>query len=97
MSQLEFKIDIYGQGFLKELLLSQIQKLGLDQYVSLKGFVKNQCLIIAAEDVFMITSISKAISMILWKGVLLGKRTLATNCIGCLEVRDYCEFGLMVE
>jgi glycosyltransferase involved in cell wall biosynthesis len=96
-SQLEFKIDIYGQGFLKEVLESQILKSGLDQCVSLRGFVKNPYPLIAAADVFMMTSISEAMPMALCEAILLGKPTLVTNCSGCREVVDYGKYGMMVE
>lgn len=95
--ELDFKIDIYGKGFLKETLQNQIKELGLEKYVSLNDFVKNPYPLIAGTDVFMMTSISEAMPMSLCEAMLLGKPTLVTNCSGCREVVGYGEFGLMVE
>jgi glycosyltransferase involved in cell wall biosynthesis len=97
VKQLDFKIDIYGKGFLKETLQNQIQELGLEKHVSLNDFVKNPYPLIASTDVFMMTSVSEAMPMALCEAMLLGKPTLVTNCSGCREVVGYGEFGLMVE
>lgn len=95
--QLEFKIDIYGKGFLKETLRNQIQELGLEKHVSLNDFLKNPYPLMAEADVFMMTSISEAMPMALCEAMLLEKPTLVTNCSGCREVVGYGEFGMMVE
>lgn len=95
--QLDFKIDIYGEGSLKETLQNQIQELGLGTYVSLNDFVRNPYPLMAQTDVFMMTSISEAMPMALCEAMLLGKPTLVTNCSGCREVVGYGIFGMMVE
>lgn len=95
--QLDFKIDVYGNGFLKETLQEQIQELGLGTYVSLNDFVKNPYPLMAQTDVFIMTSISEAMPMALCEAMLLGKPTLVTNCSGCREVVGCGEFGMMVE
>jgi len=92
---LKFKIDIYGQGFLKEELLDLIKTHKLESHVELKGFVANPYPYIKDADIFIMSSKSEAMPMALCEAMILGKPVLVTNCSGCREVVNYGEFGLM--
>ena len=91
----KFKIDIYGQGYLKEELIDLIKAHKLENYVELKGFVSNPYPYIKNADVFIMSSKSEAMPMALCEAMILGKPVLVTNCSGCREVVNYGEFGLM--
>lgn len=91
----KFKIDIYGQGFLKEELLDLIKNHKLENYVTLKGFVSNPYPYIKDADIFIMSSKSEAMPMALCEAMILGKPVLVTNCSGCREVVNYGEYGLM--
>jgi glycosyltransferase involved in cell wall biosynthesis len=93
---IDFKIHIYGQGYLKQTLQQQIIKANIEDKVLLKGFVNNPYPYILAADVFVMTSVSEAMPMALCEAMILGKPTLVTNCSGCREVVGYGEFGMMV-
>jgi len=91
----KFKINIYGQGFLKKELLGLIKTHKLENYVELMGFVSNPYPYIKNADVFIMSSKSEAMPMALCEAMILGKPVLVTNCSGCREVVNYGEFGLM--
>ena len=94
-TDINFKIDIYGQGFLKEELLDLIKAHKLEKHVELKGFVSNPYPYIKNADVFIMSSKSEAMPMALCEAMIIGKPALVTNCSGCREVVNYGEFGLM--
>ena len=94
-TDVKFKIDIYGQGYLKEELLDLIKIHKLENYLELKGFVSNPYPYIKDADVFIMSSKSEAMPMALCEAMILGKPVLVTNCSGCREVVNYGEFGLM--
>lgn len=94
-TDVKFKIDIYGQGYLKEELLDLIKTHKLENYVELMGFVSNPYPYIKDADVFIMSSKSEAMPMALCEAMILGKPVLVTNCSGCREVVNYGEFGLM--
>ena len=94
---IKFKIDIYGQGFLKEELLDLIKAHNLQKHVELKGFVSNPYPYIKNTDVFIMSSKSEAMPMALCEAMILGKPVIVTNCSGCREVVNYGEFGLMAD
>lgn len=92
-----FKIDIYGSGYLENELLEQIKINELEGFVELKGFTSNPYLAIKNADVFLMTSKSEAMPMALCEAMILGKPVLVTNCSGCREVVNYGEYGLMAD
>ena len=92
-----FKIDIYGSGYLEKQLLEQIKINKLEGFVELKGFVSNPYPAIKNADVFLMTSKSEAMPMALCEAMILGKPVLVTNCSGCREVVNYGEYGLMAD
>ena len=94
-TDVKFKIDIYGQGYLKEELLDLIKTNKLEKHLELKGFVSNPYPYIKNADVFIMSSKSEAMPMALCEAMILGKPVLVTNCSGCREVVNYGEFGLM--
>lgn len=91
----KFKIDIYGQGFLKEELSNLIKTHKLENFVKLKGFVPNPYPYMKNADVFIMSSKSEAMPMALCEAMILGKPVLVTNCSGCREVVNYGDFGVM--
>ena len=96
-TDLKFKIDIYGQGLLKEELSSLIKTHKLENFVKLRGFVSNPYPYIKNADIFIMSSKSEAMPMALCEAIILGKPTLVTNCSGCREVVNYGKYGLMVD
>ena len=92
-----FKIDIYGSGYLKTDLLELIKEKDLEGFVELKGFTSNPYPAIKNADVFLMTSKSEAMPMALCEAMILGKPVLVTNCSGCREVVNYGEYGLMAD
>ena len=93
--KLNFKIDIYGKGFLKNKLNKLIKKYNLKDHVEIKGFVKNPYPFLRNADVFIMSSKSEAMPMALCEAIILGKPTLVNDCSGSREVINYGENGLM--
>jgi glycosyltransferase involved in cell wall biosynthesis len=92
-----FEIHIYGKGFLKAALNERINQFKIQDFVKLKGFVKNPYPFMKVADVFLMSSISEAMPMALCEAMLLDVPTLVTNCSGCREVVGQGRYGVMVD
>ena len=93
----DFKLDIYGEGALKETLQNQIETLNLKEVVSLKGAVSDLHERIANASVFVISSEFEGASNALIEAMMLGLPCITTNYPGANEVIFDGENGLVVE
>lgn len=92
-----FKIEIYGKGFLEYELKNLIKKKNLQKFIKFKGFTTNPYSELIKTDVFIMTSRSEAMPLSLCEAMVMGKPVLVTNASGCREVVDYGKYGLMAE
>lgn len=90
-----FKIRILGSGYLMDELQSQIQTLGVADYVDLLGFKSNPYPLLKASDIFIMTSVSEALPTALCEAMVLGLPAVVTDCSGCREIAGHGEFGIV--
>lgn len=75
-----YKLLIYGEGYLKSDLESLVYKLNLVKSVELRGYEKNISEIIYKKEVFVLSSVSEGIPNMLIEAMSLGIPVVSTNC-----------------
>ena len=92
-----FHLNILGEGPEKNRLEEQIAKLKMEEYVTLRGFVKNPYPWIKNADLIVCSSIYEGISTTVQEALILGKTVVTTPCTGMKELLGDSEYGLIVE
>ena len=92
-----FQVIILGEGPKYEKLEEQIKSLNMEKYVLLKGFKKNPYPYIRSADVFISSSRSEGLALVLCEALILNKTIIATDCSGVREALNNGEYGLIVE
>ena len=87
---------IAGEGSEKDALDAQIQRLGLEQTVSLLGFRSDAPALMAAADVFVLPSLAEPFGLVLLEAMALGRPVVATRVGGPLEIVADGETGYLV-
>ncbi|MDD4955182.1 MAG: glycosyltransferase [Candidatus Omnitrophica bacterium] len=101
---LEFKCEIYGDGPLKDELLSEIKNLGLSQAVFLRGVISRDELInvLKRSDIFVLPSIvdsqgdTEAMPVVLKEAMAAARAVVASDAAGIPELIDSGETGILV-
>lgn len=92
------KLKIAGTGPEKEKLQSLINELGLQQDVTLLGFVEYAEELIASSDVFVMTSIWEGFPATLVESMVLGTPVISVNCeSGPAELIEDGVTGLLIQ
>jgi glycosyltransferase involved in cell wall biosynthesis len=86
---------ILGAGKLESRLRSQIQRLGLEQYVLLAGFRPDVLSLQKGFDLFVMSSTTEGLGTTLLDAMALGRPIIATRTGGIPEVVD-AETGILV-
>lgn len=81
----EYKLEIYGEGILKNVLETEIEKLKLEDVVFLKGTVSNLHEQIADADIFVLPSNYEGLSNAFLEAMLMGFPVISTDCAGANE------------
>ncbi len=92
----EVKLDIYGDGSLKDNLSAKIKEMNLEDMVFLMGNVSDLHQRIADADVFAMTSEFEGLSNALIEAMMLGLVCVSTDYPGADEVVKHEENGLLV-
>lgn len=92
-----FHLNILGEGPEKSRLEEQIAKLKMEEYVTLRGFVKNPYPWIKNADLIVCSSIYEGISTTVQEALILGKTVVTTPCTGMKELLGDSEYGIIVE
>lgn len=92
-----FSLHIAGSGPEEANLRRQVRELGLEDVVTLHGFLDNPYPLMNQSDVFVMSSISEALPTVLCEAMILGVPSLVTNCSGCRGLVNRGEYGLMAE
>ena len=91
-----FKISVFGEGPLKNILNQKIQASGLSDHVELHGFLKNILPVIAAMDVFVICSDHEGLPMSLLEAMAVKTPVVCTAVGGMKEVVIHGINGLLI-
>jgi glycosyltransferase involved in cell wall biosynthesis len=91
-------LKIAGTGPEKEPLEALITELGLQQHVTLLGFVEYAEELIASSDVFVMTSIWEGFPATLVESMVLGTPVISVNCeSGPAELIEHGVTGMLVD
>lgn len=94
--QSDTQLFIIGLGELEEELKKYVLDLGLEDKVHLLGQLENPFPIIDACDAFVLSSIHEGQPMVLLECLVLQKKIISTNILGCYSLlKD--GYGLLVE
>jgi len=93
----QFELHIAGDGPEKKSLEKLIRQSGLEDTVTLHGFLDNPYPLLKLSDVFVMSSVSEALPTVLCEAMILEKPSLVTNCSGCRGLVESGEYGLMAE
>ncbi|GMQ60448.1 glycosyltransferase family 4 protein [Vallitalea sediminicola] len=92
----DYKLYIYGEGKLRDVLTKQIQELELVEAVFLPGNVSDIHEKIADAEVFVLSSNYEGLSNALLEAMMMGLPCISTDCAGANEVIQNGENGLLI-
>ena len=92
-----FKLTIIGEGLQRPVLENYIKDNNLEQFVELKGFIKNPYPYLKQADLFVCSSIAEGFSTVVSESVVLGVPVLTTDCAGMVDILGKSEYGLIVD
>lgn len=92
----EYRLDIFGEGPLKDALQQQIEDLGVTEVVILKGNVPDIHEQIADAEMFVLSSNFEGLSNALLEAMMMGLPVISTNCAGSDEAIQSGENGLLI-
>jgi glycosyltransferase involved in cell wall biosynthesis len=87
---------LVGAGPLRDELLAQIRKLGLEDRVTLTGEREDAVDVIAAADVFVLSSSTEALPLALLEAMALGRPVVSTDVGGVGDAVQHEQTGLLV-
>ena len=92
------QLIICGEGREHEKLEHLIKTLGLQDSVTLTGFVDNPYNLMASSDLFVLSSNSEAFGIVLLEAMVTGLTIVATDCptYGPREILDNGQYGYLV-
>lgn len=93
---LSFRVSIFGEGSLKEILNAQILQHGLSDFVILEGHNDNIMPVLQALDVFTLTSRHEGLPISLLEAMSVGTIPVCTAVGGMKEVISHGEDGFLV-
>jgi glycosyltransferase involved in cell wall biosynthesis len=97
LADLDFEMEIAGEGPLHDELAERIRRLGLGAKVRLLGNVSDIPLRLANSDIFVMSSISEGLPIALLEATLSGLPVVVTNVGGCAEVVHHAGNGFVVD
>lgn len=92
---LDFELWILGEGELRNTIESQIKSSGLEETVLLKGFVKPPYPYVSQSDLFLCTSESEGLPLVIAEAFWMGVPVVSTNVTGPSELLGDSEYGLL--
>ena len=92
-----FKLTILGEGLQRPMLEKYIKENNLENFVELKGFIKNPYPYLKQADLFVCSSIAEGFSTVVSESVVLGVPVLTTDCAGMVDILGDSEYGMIVD
>ncbi len=90
------RLTIYGEGPLREQLESQINNLGLNDYVSLPGVTNNIIEALGNASVYVCSSDYEGMPNSVIEAMVCGVPTISTKVMGAVDLIENGENGLLV-
>lgn len=75
-----------GSGELKEKCIKEIKRLGLEENIELKGFVKNPYIIMAQSKIFCLTSDWEGFGLVAFEALALGLPCVVSEVGGLIDI-----------
>ena len=96
--QQEVRLIIFGEGPERATIEQRIRDLGLENYVSLPGFVSNPWAEMAAADIFALSSEEEPFGLVLVEAMACGLPIVATSAVGNgpQSVLDAGKYGCLI-
>lgn len=94
---LRFKINILGDGPLRNALENKVEAYKLQKEVELLGFKSNPYPYLKQSDALVLTSSSEALPTVLVEAMYFSRPIVATKCPGCMEISDGGKYALLTE
>lgn len=91
------KIQIIGDGELRDDLQTQCLKMGVADYVEFVGYVRNPYPYIKSADMLLSTSGYEGFSLVLCEAMALGVPVISTKTAGPCEILDNNRYGLLCD
>lgn len=92
-----FHLNIIGDGFEKKSLINMVSNLGLNDYVSFLGYLKNPYVEMSKSHLLICSSRSEGFSLVIAEAMCLGIPILSTCCTGPTELIENGKYGILVE
>jgi glycosyltransferase involved in cell wall biosynthesis len=94
----DVKLIILGEGTEREKLETLRHKMALDEHIDLPGFKDNPFALVAASDVFILSSQWEGFGNVTIEALSVGTPVVATNCPGApAEILENGKYGRLVE
>lgn len=94
---MEFKVSIFGEGYLRSWLQEKINRYRLENIVRLNGHHDDIMPILQALDVFALTSKHEGLPMSLLEAMAVGTIPICTNVGGMKEVIEDNRSGFLID
>ena len=92
-----FLIQIIGEGDDLDNLVTLRNSLGLQEDIRFLGFMKNPFGYLSQSDVFVSTSLSEGLSLVICEALALGIPVVSTKTAGAMDLLDNGKFGILTE
>ncbi len=93
----DFYVTILGDGFERPMLEQRVRDYGLEDAVSLPGYVENPHAVIKQADLFALPSRDESFSLAVAEAMVLGVPVMSTRCTGPVELLNNGEAGCLVD
>jgi glycosyltransferase involved in cell wall biosynthesis len=94
----DWKLRILGNGVLRSEIETEVERLGLQDRVSLPGVVADVASEMAGASFFALASRYESFGLVFAEAMACGKASVAfADCQGANEIIDHNETGLLVE